>query len=199
MRSSISPPNIATLIFLTALSVVAGNMFLPSLADMARFFGVEYAAMSLAISLYLAVTGVLQLIVGPLSDRFGRRPLLIGAMAVFALTSLGCALADDITEFLVFRVLQGAVATGSALAMVIVRDQYAPQEAARKVALVAMAMAVGPMIGPMIGGVLDELHGWRAIFYAYAILGLFASRVCCPDTRVTNTTPSSTFASVFPA
>lgn len=194
-----TPPRIATLVFLTALSVVTGNMFLPSLADMARYFGVDYASMSLAVSVYLAITGLLQLMIGPLSDRFGRRPVLLTGMSVFMLASIGCALADDIGEFLVFRVLQGAVASGSVLSQVIIRDRHEPREATRLVAFVSMAMAVGPMIGPMVGGILDELHGWRANFYAYTAFGALALALCWLDVGETNQTRSGGFAAQMKA
>lgn len=178
---------------------MAGNMFLPSLSNMAQSFEIDYATMSLSVALYLAMTGVLQLILGPLSDRYGRRPVLILSMAVFALASIGCAQTDDIWSFLIFRILQGAVASGFALSQAIIRDQNEPREAATLMGYVAMAMAVGPMIGPMAGGVLDEFFGWRANFYAYAALGASALALCWFDVGETNRNRSGGFARQFRA
>ena len=87
-----SPPHIVTLILLAGLSVLSLNMFLPSLSNMAADFQADYAVVSLSIAGYLAITAVLQLIMGPLSDRFGRRPVLLTGLTIFTLASLVCAL-----------------------------------------------------------------------------------------------------------
>ena len=109
MRAATTPPHLHTLILLTAFSPVTLNMFPPSLANIADDLQTDYAVVSLAIAGYLAVTAVIQLIAGPLSDRFGRRPVLLSALSVFTLASMGCALADDIWTFLAFRMLQGSM------------------------------------------------------------------------------------------
>ena len=117
MRPALTPPRLITLILLTALSTLSLNMFLPSLANIAEALGTDYASVSLAIGGYLAVTAVIQLIAGPLSDRIGRRPVLLGALALFALASAGCALATRSEVFLAFRMLQGGVIAGYALSL----------------------------------------------------------------------------------
>ena len=89
-----SPPRLFTLVFLAGLSVLSLNMFLPSLTNIAQELRADYSLASLSVAGYLAVTAVVQLIVGPLSDRFGRRPLLLGTLAVFIAASLGCMLAQ---------------------------------------------------------------------------------------------------------
>ncbi|MEM6680279.1 MAG: MFS transporter, partial [Pseudomonadota bacterium] len=88
MRAATSPPSLVTLVLLTALSTLTLNMFLPSLAGMAEGFEAPYATVSLAVAGYLAVTAVVQLIVGPLSDRLGRRPVVLAGTAIFTLASL---------------------------------------------------------------------------------------------------------------
>ena len=93
-----SPPRLVTLVLLTALAVLSLNMFLPSLSNMAEAFQADYALVSLSFAGYLGITAVLQLIMGPLSDRFGRRPVLLIGLAIFALASLGCMLATDIAS-----------------------------------------------------------------------------------------------------
>ncbi|MEM9552564.1 MAG: MFS transporter, partial [Pseudomonadota bacterium] len=127
---------------------------------------------SLAVGGYLAVTAVIQLVAGPLSDRIGRRPVLLGALAVFTLASIGCAVAREVWMFLAFRVLQGAIISGYALSLAIVRDTTSERRAAGIIGYISMAMAVAPMLGPMLGGVLDTTLGWRANFVFYAISGL---------------------------
>ena len=91
-----TPPRMLTLVILTGLSIVSLNLIAPSLAHIAEDFQVDYAIATLAIAGYLAITGVLQLFLGPLSDRFGRRPVILWAMAIFVIASAGCALADNI-------------------------------------------------------------------------------------------------------
>lgn len=194
-----SPPRFLTLVLLAALSVLSLNMFLPSLASIAAEFGVSYALVSLAMSGYLAITAVVQIIVGPLSDRYGRRPLLLASLGVFTLASVGCVLANDIRVFLGFRVLQAAIVSTWGLSMAMIRDSHPQQKAASLMGYVSMAMAVGPMIGPMIGGGLDALFGWRANFMLFAASGVALLGFCWIDVAETNKTPSTTFASQFRA
>ena len=102
------------------------------------------------------MTAVLQVIIGPLSDRCGRRPVMLWAVVIFAAASAGFLLAQDIWTFLVFRMAQGAIITGGALVRVIVSDTRDPADAVGLLGYISMAMAIAPMLGPMVGGVLDE-------------------------------------------
>lgn len=193
MRAASSPPSLVTLVFATAISVLSLNMFLPSLARMAGDFQVDYALVNLSVAGYLAVSAVLQLIMGPLSDRFGRRPVLLICMSVFVAASVGCVLAESIWAFLGFRLLQAAVVAGPVLSNAAIRDMYLPNEAASKLGYVAMAMALAPMLGPMLGGALDSLFGWRAGFVLYSTLGAGMLLLLWVDMGETNTNRSSTF------
>ncbi len=197
LRSATSPPRMVTLVLLTGLSVLSLNMFLPSLSNMAAEFQADYSLVSLSIAGYLAITAVLQIIMGPLSDRFGRRPVLLAGLIIFTLASLVCALTTSIWVFLAFRVLQGAVIAGWALSLAVIRDMAPPQEAASLIGYVSMAMAVAPMLGPMLGGALDEIFGWRANFVVFAGFGAAAFGLCWVDLGETNKTPSETFAKQF--
>ncbi|WP_208354388.1 multidrug effflux MFS transporter [Pseudaestuariivita rosea] len=174
-------PALLTLILLTAVSVLSLNMFLPSLANIAVDLQADYATVSLAVAGYLAVTAIIQMIVGPLSDRIGRRPVILAALIVFTMASIGCAFATDVWTFLAFRMLQGGMITGYVLSLAIVRDTNAEQQAAAVIGYISMAMAIAPMIGPMLGGVLDTVFGWRANFYLYAALGAILFAVCKLD------------------
>lgn len=192
-----SPPMLFTLILLCGSSVLSLNMFLPSLSAMAADFDVDYAVMSLSVAGYLAVTAALQLIIGPLSDRFGRRPVLLAALAIFTAASLVCAFTTDIRVFLAFRAVQGAIIAGWTLSIAVIRDTAPPQEAASLMGYVSMSMAVAPMLGPVLGGGLDTLFGWRASFLTYAGLGVAAFALCWADLGETNKSPSKTFAAQF--
>ncbi|MEM1004690.1 MAG: multidrug effflux MFS transporter [Pseudomonadota bacterium] len=194
MRAAKSPPSLVTLVFATALSVLSLNMFLPSLARMSVDFQVDYALINLSIAGYLAISAVLQLIMGPVSDRYGRRPVLLICMAVFAGASLGCVLAESIWVFLGFRLLQAAVVAGPVLSSAAIRDMHPPNEAASKLGYVTMAMALAPMLGPMLGGALDVMFGWRAGFVLYSALGVGVLALLWVDLGETNTDRSSTFA-----
>ncbi|MEM7530239.1 MAG: Bcr/CflA family efflux MFS transporter [Pseudomonadota bacterium] len=195
MRPVTSPPELTTLILLTALSTLTLNMFLPSLATMAEDFQASYSTVSLAIAGYLAVTALVQLIVGPMSDRLGRRPVVLVATAIFALASVACALAEDVWIFLTFRMLQGAIISGYVLSLAIVRDTTPERQAAGLIGYISMAMALAPMLGPMLGGLLDTVLGWRASFWFYGISGALLFALCWLDLGETRR-PSSDDAAV---
>lgn len=130
LRPTTTPPHITTLVLLAGIGALSMNIFLPSLAAMAEYFETDYALVQLSISAYLGVIGVLQLIIGPLSDRYGRRPVMLWALAIFTLSTLGCLFAESIEVFLFFRALQAAVAAGIVLSRAIVRDMVPANEAA---------------------------------------------------------------------
>ncbi|MAL78407.1 MAG: Bcr/CflA family drug resistance efflux transporter [Sneathiella sp.] len=192
-----TPPRLSTLVLLTALSVLSLNMFLPSLANMAVDFEADYALLTFAIAGYLGVTAVLMLILGPLSDRYGRRPVMLVSLALFTVASLVCTLTGNIWVFLAFRVLQGAVIAGWGLSLTITRDISGPEEAAKRISFITMAMSVAPMLGPVLGGGLDEMFGWRSSFLTFTILGLLAFLLCWVDMGETNRQKSTSFASQF--
>ncbi|PTX04874.1 Bcr/CflA family drug resistance efflux transporter [Pararhodobacter aggregans] len=166
-----TPPHLATLILLSAVSALSMNVFLPSLPNMAEYFDADYRLMQLSISVYLAFSAVLQLVIGPLSDRFGRRNIVLVSLVVFLLASVGTLLAPNATVFLIFRMLQAAVATGMALGRAIVRDMVDEDRAASMIAYVTLGMSIVPMLGPIVGGALDEVWGWQASFLLLAVLG----------------------------
>jgi Bcr/CflA subfamily drug resistance transporter len=197
IRAATSAPRLLTLVLLTALSVLSLNMFLPSLPNIARDLDADYSLVSLSIAGYLAATAILQLVMGPLSDRFGRRPVLLAGLMIFILASLVCALTTDIWIFLAFRVLQGAIISGAALSRAVIRDMVPAREAASLMGYVGMAMAVAPMLGPLLGGVLDEWFGWRASFFAFFAMGLAVLALCWVDLGETNKTPSETLMEQF--
>jgi len=188
-----TPPHIVTLVLLAGLSALSMNIFLPSLPNMTTYFKTDYALMQLSISLYLAVTGALQLVIGPVSDRYGRRPVILTGLAIFLLATLGCLLSTSITMFLFFRMIQAAIATAIALSRAIVRDIVPANEAASMIGYVTMGMSLVPMIAPGIGGYLDLWFGWQANFSLLLGLGVVVAGLIWFDLGETNRTKSASF------
>ncbi|AXC49120.1 MFS transporter [Paracoccus suum] len=168
-------PRLGTLIALTGLAALSMNLFLPSLPAMARDFGVEYAVIQLSVSAYLAAGAVVQLLAGPLSDRLGRRPVMLGALAVFLMASLACLMAPSIGLFLLARMVQSAVTSGMVLPRAVIRDTEAPDRAAGKIGYLMMGMSVVPMAAPALGGLIDHSFGWRANFVLLVVAGLIVT------------------------
>ena len=167
-----TPPHVVTLVLLAGLSAAAMNIFLPSLPSMAAHFGADYRVLQLSVTLYLAVNAVLQLFIGPLSDRLGRRPVLLGAFGLFLAFTVGILLAPTVEVFLAMRMGQAVVVAGLVLSRAIVRDMYPQDRAASMIGYVTMGMALVPMLAPVVGGLLDQAFGWRSNFVALIVLGL---------------------------
>jgi DHA1 family bicyclomycin/chloramphenicol resistance-like MFS transporter len=192
-----SPPNIFTLIFLAGLSTLAMNVFLPSLPGMAAYFETEYWVLQLSVSVYLGVNAVLQILVGPISDNIGRRPVILWGLALFILATLGCIYAPNAAIFLFFRMAQAIIVTAMVLSRAIVRDVVPGDEAASMIGYVTMGMAIVPMIGPMIGGALDEAYGWKASFWLIVILGITLFWICWRDLGETKKASHETLLQQF--
>ncbi|MBV7409089.1 multidrug effflux MFS transporter [Maritimibacter sp. DP1N21-5] len=167
-----TPPHISTLILVTSLAALSMNVFLPSLPEMAEDFSVDYRFMQLSVAIYLGMNAVLQIILGPISDRYGRRPVLLASFAVYIVASLGCIFAPTIGVFLVFRMAQAFVVTGMILSRAIIRDVLPAEQAASFIAYVTMGMSLVPMFSPSLGGFLGEFFGWRSTFWLQVVAGL---------------------------
>ncbi|MEP2717437.1 multidrug effflux MFS transporter [Pseudophaeobacter sp.] len=165
LRGATSHPHIATLILLAGLSALAMNVFLPSLPGMAVYFQADYRLMQLSVALYLGVNAAVQIVVGPISDKMGRRPVILASIILFILATFGCIFAPTAETFLVFRIGQAAVAAAMVLSRAAVRDIYDTDQAASMLGYVTMGVAVVPMVGPIFGGILDEAFGWQSNFW----------------------------------
>jgi MFS transporter, DHA1 family, multidrug resistance protein len=164
-----TPPHIATLILIAGLAALSLNIFLPSLPSMAAHFDVPYDLMQLSVSAYLATTALMQIFIGPLSDRFGRRPVLLTAIAIFTLATIGAIFAPTFHTFLACRMAQAVIASGFVLSRAVVRDMVPQDQAASMIGYVTMGMSLVPMVGPLIGGFLDKsLGGWTPSFWVLA-------------------------------
>lgn len=167
-----SKPHIATLILLAGLSALAMNVFLPSLPGMAKYFQADYRLLQLSVALYLGVNAAVQIVVGPISDKMGRRPVILTSIVLFILATLGCIYAPTAEIFLMFRMAQAAIASAMVLSRAAVRDIYDTDQAASMLGYVTMGVAVVPMVGPIIGGALDQAFGWQANFWFLALFGV---------------------------
>jgi len=176
-----TPPHIVTLVLITGMAALSMSIFLPSLTAMTSYFQTEYAIMQIALSGYLAATAVLQTIVGPFSDRYGRRKIVMGALVIFVLATIGTYFATTVETFLFFRIVQAAVATCMALGRAIVRDMVPQAEAASMLGYVTMGMAIVPMVGPLIGGALEEAFDWHATFIFLGLAGSAVLILCYFD------------------
>lgn len=199
MQNLLHGPRLSTLILLSALAILPINFFLPSLPSMAAEFNVDYGVMGLSLAAYAGVSACLQLVLGPLSDRFGRRPVILGALTIFIAATIGCAVAPDADIFLACRMVQAAIAPTYAVSLAVIRDTSSKEHAAGQFGYLAMAWAIAPMLGPTIGGLLDQVLGWRASFYVLALFGAAVLALCWTDLSETNRTPSNTMAEQYRA
>lgn len=166
---------------------MAMNIFLPSLPGMALHFEVDYAVMQLSVATYLAMSAVLQVLIGPLSDKIGRRPVILWGVGLFCLATLGCLFAPNATVFLIFRGFQAVIAVAMVLSRAVVRDMYSQDRAASMIGYVTMGMAVVPMVAPAIGGILEDAFGWRANFTMLLACGLLVFFIAWRDLGETGT------------
>jgi DHA1 family bicyclomycin/chloramphenicol resistance-like MFS transporter len=165
----------ALLALLTALGPVSTDMYLPSMPDIGRLFGATAAEVQLTLSLYLIGFAVGHIIYGPVSDRYGRKPVLMAALTLYCAATLACAFAPSIKALILARGLQALGGSGaSVLARAIVRDLYTGARAGRELSLMGTIMALAPIIAPIIGGALQTVLGWRAIFVAALAFALLA-------------------------
>ncbi|MBV9556677.1 MAG: multidrug effflux MFS transporter [Pseudolabrys sp.] len=163
---------------MTAIGPLTTDMYLPSLPDIARLMHVSPAQVQLTISSYLVGFATGQLIYGPLSDRFGRKPVLMGATALFTLATALCAMAPSNDLLIVARFFQAVGGCGGiVLSRAIVRDLYSGARAGRELSLIASVMALAPVVAPLIGGVLHAAFGWRSSFVVLTVFGILLTLI----------------------
>lgn len=169
------PRSFPVAILLTALVAfgpMSTDLYLPSLPDMTRAFGTTVSLVQLTLSVFVAGLAGGMLVYGPLSDRFGRRPVLLAGVGLYFVASIACLFAPTIEALIAARFVQAIGAcSGPVLGRAIVRDVYDRQEGARMLSYMASAMALAPAVGPILGGWLHALYGWQANFGVLAVFG----------------------------
>lgn len=169
LTASTLAPLLAALAMLGPFSI---DTFFPAFAGMAADLGVSAIAMQQTISVYLAAYALMSLFHGPLSDAYGRRPVILTASALFALASVGCAFSANYEMLLFFRACQGlAAGAGVIVGRAMIRDRFHGADAQKLMSQVSLIFAAAPALAPVLGGYLLMLGSWRSIF---AVLGVFA-------------------------
>jgi len=161
---------------LTMLGPFSIDTIFPGFPDIAHAFHASADAVQQTVSVYLFTYAVMSLLHGPLSDAFGRKPVIVGGMALYALASIGAALSPSLPILLVWRALQGLCAgAGIVIARAVVRDVYEGAQAQKLMSAMMMVFGIAPAVAPIVGAWLLGIDGWRGIFYA---LALFAAALC---------------------
>src|SRR6266536_4180016 len=175
------------LVAMTGVAPISLYMLVPALPVLATTFGGDISIAQMTVSLYMVGIACSQLIMGPLSDRFGRRPVLLAGLALMVAASIGCSLAQTLPQLIAARFLQAlGGATGMVVSRAIIRDLYSRDRVGAMISLVIAVMMIAQMLSPLTGGLLETAFGWRAIFYlitAAALTITVAIAVALPETR----------------
>lgn len=189
------PPRLI-LIVLAGIGPASLNIFLPSMPGLMSFYDTDYSTAQLTLTLYLVGLGVAQLAYGPLSDKFGRRPVVIIGLAIFIFGSAVCCISPSIEVLLAGRFLQAiGGCSGIVISRAIIRDVFNRERAAKALAYVTMAMVVAPLIAPSVGGFLDVYYGWQASFALLVIFGVVILVSCIFTLNETRAPNSANIAS----
>ena len=166
---------VAILVLASSVSVMSTDIYAPSLPHLPAVFGTGASMVKLTISLNLLMFGIGQMFHGPLSDRFGRKPVLLGAIGLFSAASFACALAQTIEQLIVARMLQGLMGAAEAvIGMAVLKDLFDEKQQVRALAIFGVWIALGPAIAPIIGGYVHIWLGWHFNFYLIGGLGVIA-------------------------
>ncbi len=172
---------------LSAIGPFAIDMYLPALPAIGQTLGADIGAVQMSLTAFFLSLGAGQLLFGPVSDMVGRKPPLYAGLALFALASVGCALATDIHTLIVLRLLQGlGAAAGMAIPRAVVRDLHTGTDAARLMSLLILVFSVSPILAPLAGSAVIAFAGWRGVFWAVtiaAVAGLAMMATQLEETR----------------
>ncbi|KPF72558.1 hypothetical protein IP69_01245 [Bosea sp. AAP35] len=205
MTAMAPKPTLTVLVAISALQPLALNLLAPAAPALSRHFLSSYATIQLTLTLFLVAVALTQLVSGPLSDRFGRRPCVNAGIALFVAGSVLGALAPSIEVLLLARILEGA-GSGSAFALsrAIIRDTASRDESASQIASVTMVMVIAPMLAPWLGGQIETAFGWRMILWfmtgaGVVVLALTLARLPETAPNVGQRTPLLGVFRAFPA
>ena len=167
--------------FLAAVPYSGIDINLPALAATGATLGVSPSEVGLTMSAFMLSLAAAPLVYGPVSDRFGRKPVVVFGVALFVVASLACAVAQSLPELLICRFVQGVGAASTALTLAIIRDLFNETTARAKIANVVVAINVVTVIAPTAGAALLTIGGWRSIYAIQAGIGAFSCWPCCLD------------------
>jgi DHA1 family bicyclomycin/chloramphenicol resistance-like MFS transporter len=172
VRNPESRAALGMLIALTAIAPISIDMFLPSMPDMADEFGTSEGAVSLAVTLFLFAFAGSQLVYGPASDRWGRRPVLLAGLALYVVGGVVALFAVSVETLIAGRILQGlGGGAGPSIASAIIIDVYKRDRALKAMAAMTSVTALAPMLAPILGGFLHDISGWRSVFVTLVGVG----------------------------
>ncbi|MDA9389561.1 major facilitator transporter [Bradyrhizobium sp. CCBAU 45394] len=175
------------LVVMTGIAPISLYMLVPALPVLATNFGSDISIAQMTVSLFMVGIACSQLIMGPLSDKFGRRPVLLAGLALMVAASVACIFAQNLPQLIAARFFQAlGGATGMVVSRAIIRDIYERQRVASMISLVVAALMIGQMLSPLTGGLIETAFGWRAIFYAITIGAVAVTvgiAVALPETR----------------
>src|ERR1700712_1323065 len=190
LSNSPAPTSKVMLLLLVAMTGVAPislYMLVPALPILASSFGRDFSIAQMTVSLYMVGLGCSQIMMGPLSDRFGRRPVLLAGLGLMVVASGGCILAETLPQLIAARFMQAlGGASGMVISRAIIRDLYGRERIGAMISLVIAVMMIAQMLSPLVGGLLETSFGWRSIFYvitAGSLLIAIGIAVLLPETR----------------
>jgi DHA1 family bicyclomycin/chloramphenicol resistance-like MFS transporter len=175
------------LVAMTGVAPISLYMLVPALPVLATNFGRDISIAQMTVSLYMVGIACSQIIMGPLSDRFGRRPVLLAGLGLMVAASAACIFAESLPQLIAARFLQAlGGATGMVVSRAIIRDLYSRERIGAMISLVIAVMMIAQMLSPLTGGLLETAFGWRSIFYvitAASLLIAVAIALTLPETR----------------
>src|SRR6266851_3541035 len=177
------------LVAMTGVAPISLYLLVPALPVLASTFGRDISIAQMTVSLYMVGIACSQIIMGPLSDRFGRRPVLLAGLGLMVAASAACIFADTLPQLIAARFLQAlGGATGMVVSRAIIRDLYSRERIGAMISLVIAVMMIAQMLSPLTGGLLETAFGWRSIFYVITAASLaiaVAIALALPETRST--------------
>src|ERR1700726_3580322 len=175
------------LVAMTGVAPISLYMLVPALPLLATTFGRDIGVAQMTVSLFMVGIACSQIIMGPLSDRFGRRPVLLAGLGLMVLASAGCIFAQTLPQLIIARFLQAlGGASGMVISRAIIRDLYRRERISSMISLVIAVMMIAQMLSPLTGGLLETAFGWRSIFYvttAGSLAVAVAVALALPETR----------------
>ena len=179
-------PHLLTLSLLAGTYILAQAIVVPSLSELQVQFKTDYKTIQYTISGYLLGVAFVNFIAGPLSDRFGRRPIMLLFFSIFLISSLGCYISEDLYSFLFFRLCQSSSAAGLVLSRAIIGDFSSKDETVKMLGLLSISMGTAPSLAPLAGGVISDFFGAKGIFLFLSILGILLLTLIVTDLKETH-------------